>query len=203
MTVLRLHAQDRFMLYNVNNSIYPVRPKQSSGLGKWSFLFGATMKEIQLTQGQVAKVDDGDYEYLNQWNWYYHKGYAVRVDKRILGKQKTIKMHGVIMDTPTDLETDHINHDRLDNRRDNLRVVTHAQNQMNKKKQIDNTSGYKGVSWHKQKNKWIAKIQVVNRQKHLGCFTDMIEAAKAYDAAAIKYFGEFAVLNFPDGEVCK
>ena len=160
------------------------------------------MKEIQLTQGKVAIVDDGDYEYLNQWKWYYDHGYARR-DKIRDKKKKRIYMHSFIMNTPAGMETDHKDNDKpdhgLDNRRDNLRVATNAQNKMNKGKGIDNASGYKGVHWDKRDNKWRATISMENRKKSLGYFTDPIEAARAYDAAARLHHGEYASLNFPDG----
>lgn len=91
---------------------------------------------------------------------------------------------------------DHINGDTLDNRRSNLRLCTVSGNNHNRMKSKNNTSGYKGVSWLKQNQKWRAYIKVNSKDKHLGCYLDKEDAARAYDKAAKEYFGEFARLNF-------
>jgi len=91
-----------------------------------------------------------------------------------------------------DNQIDHINGVRNDNRIINLRQATNTQNQQNKKISINNTSGIKGVCWHKTENKWIARIYIGGKPKRLGCFHDKNEAAAAYQKAAKKYFGEFA-----------
>lgn len=155
------------------------------------------MKEIPLTQGKVAIVDDEDYEALTKWKWCYHKnprnnsGYAVGNSRNQDGKRITIRMHRVILDTPPGYETDHVNGNGLDNRKDNLRVATHSQNKWNTDKPADNTSGYKGVSWDKRKEKWQAQVRFNNKYIHLGRFKKKLEAAIAYNKAAIKYHGEF------------
>jgi flagellar basal body rod protein FlgC len=105
-------------------------------------------------------------------------------------------MHRLIMNTPDGMDTDHINSNGLDNRRQNLRICTHAENLANRKKQISNTSGYKGVSWDKSCKKWAANISICGKYKKLGRFTDLVEAARAYDAAAKEVYGEFAKPNF-------
>lgn len=158
------------------------------------------MKLIQLTQGKFAQVDDEDYDLLMQWNWHHNKGYAVRMQRNELGKQETILMHREIMQTPKGMETDHINAngetDGLNNQRCNLRVCTKTQNTRNRGKPNHNTSGYKGVTWHEQSKKWVARIGFDGTLKNLGSFSDAIDAAQAYDVAARKLFGRFAKKNF-------
>lgn len=96
------------------------------------------------------------------------------------------------------METDHINGDRLDNRKENLRICTRVQNFQNMKMHIDNTSGFKGVSWDSEREKWISQIFTGGHTKFLGRFEDSEKAARVYDDAARKYFGEFARTNFND-----
>ena len=155
-------------------------------------------KAILLTQGKYAIVDAGDYDWLNQWEWHVRYGYAVRT-KSIVGcegerRRVGIIMHRFIMNTPDGMYTDHINGDKLDNRRCNLRIVTTSQNMMNQKKTRGN-SKYKGVYWNKNKKKWIAQIGVNHKKMHVGNFSSEIAAAAAYNEAAKKYFGEFAKCN--------
>lgn len=112
-----------------------------------------------------------------------------------LGQRGTIFMHRVILNTPLGYETDHSNGDGLDNRKENLRIATASQNKWNRNKYKNNTSGYKGVSWEKDRGRWRAYIILKTERIHLGYFNDKHEAARAYNAAAIKYHGEFACLN--------
>jgi hypothetical protein len=109
-------------------------------------------------------------------------------------------MHRAIMSPPDDMWVDHEKHRApderiIDNRRTNLRVCTPRQNQMNKLPKIGGTSQYKGVSWHRRDKKWHARIRINGKRKHLGRFADELAAARAYDAAATKHFGEFALTN--------
>jgi hypothetical protein len=156
-------------------------------------------KQIQLTQGQVAIVDDWWFDELNQHKWFadWSRGnksfYATRTPIGLFGKQ-TIRMHTVVAGTPKGFHTDHINHDTLDNRSENLRICTHSQNQMNKGKRSDNTSGYKGV--RKCGNSWQAQISTNKNNYYLGSYSTPEEAARAYDEAAKRLCGEFAALNF-------
>lgn len=148
------------------------------------------MKEIQLTQGKVALVDDCDYERLNQYKWcafkHFNTFYAVRNSPRINGKQRTIFMHHeIIGKPPNNFVTDHENGDGLRNLRSNLRHVTQRQNCQNKKN-IKKTSKYPGVCWHKLRKKWTALIWINKKRKHLGCFTDELEAFGSYKKAVEK-----------------
>lgn len=151
------------------------------------------MKEIMLTKGKVALVNDEDFEELNKHKWHCNSdGYAVR--NLLRGKIK-IWMHREILQTPKNKMTDHINGNKLDNRKENLRIANDVTNQQNKIGYSSN--GFKGVCKHKnRKNKpYFSTIRVMNRSIFLGGFSSVIEAAKAYDEAAIKYFGEFARIN--------
>ena len=139
------------------------------------------MKTIPLTQGKVALVDDEDFEWLNQWKWCFISiGYAVRSErtgKRSGNKTRRIYMHRQINKTPDNLETDHINRNRLDNRKENLRSVTHSQNISNMKMFITNTSGCTGVSWCE--DGWMARIQKKGNRIYLGCFRNISDAVLA------------------------
>lgn len=150
---------------------------------------------------KFATVDAIDFDWLNQWRWHFRDGYAARtqVFTRVNGKQPSEKiwMHRLINKTPKGMETDHINRDRLDNRRENLRAVTKRQNAMNRNMRVDNKSGYIGVCWDKDRNKWVASLSTNDKTIHLGRYEDIVEAAKAYDQAAEKHYGEYAHLNFP------
>ncbi|MCJ7458336.1 MAG: AP2 domain-containing protein [candidate division Zixibacteria bacterium] len=158
------------------------------------------MKEILLTQGKVAIVDDEDFEELNKYKWdahiSWHTYYVERgVYDRETGKVKIIKMHRQIMGFPEGKEIDHINHNGMDNRKCNLRSCEHWQNKKNGLLYKTNTSGFRGVSWYKRSQKWRAYFYRESTQKTIGYFDNIIEAARAYDEKA-KELGEFAILNF-------
>jgi hypothetical protein len=169
------------------------------------------MKKIKLTQDQWALVDDEDYDRLNEHRWCAQKHvtkkfYATRsspTDSN--GKRNKIHMHRVITNAPKGKQVDHINGNPLDNRKENLRVCTNSENQMNRGKQGNNKSGYKGIRHMKDKRMinelskpWQAKIQLNRKKIHLGMYKTKEEAARAYDKKAIELFGEFAQLNFPE-----
>lgn len=158
------------------------------------------MKEMPLTQGQVALVGDEDYEFLSRWKWGLKSSgkqkYAVRVE--CLPRRRAIGMHNAIMMPPDGYVVDHINGNGLDNRRENLRVCTAAENRRNSRRYSNNKSGYKGVSWSSEKCKYRACLYINGNRKFLGYFLLPEKAALAYDEAARFYFGEYANLNFPN-----
>jgi len=157
------------------------------------------VKEILLTKGKKAIVDDKDYSYLSKHKWCVDKIrknlYAIRVEKK-----KKIYMHREIMKkffTDDRKYVDHINNDGLDNRKINLRICNNNENMANSWKK-HNTSGLRGVVWDKARKKWIS--QIVHNYQHIfiGRFNDKEEAGKAYDEKALQFFGKFALLNFPE-----
>jgi hypothetical protein len=161
------------------------------------------MKEIELTQGKVALVDDEDYEYLSQWNWYTrktrHTCYAVRnyyADKD-LRVQRPKLMHRAIFEGRgvelNMLGVDHINGNGLDNRWANLRPANDRDNARNRRRQAGCVS--KGVYLFEGRC-WRAQIHVVDKQIYLGYYHSREDAEAAYDAAATRYFGEFAKTNY-------
>lgn len=154
----------------------------------------SNMKLINLTQGKQAIVDEEAYHDLSKFKWMFISGYAAR-NMRFGDKRKTQYMHRVINKTPNNMETDHVNGNTLDNRIENLRTCTHKQNMWNSKMQRNNTSGFKGVSFHKKTKKWQATLGVNGGLVYLGLFGKQREAALAYNYAVKKYFKDFAKLN--------
>lgn len=152
------------------------------------------MKTIPLSRGMEVIVDDEDFEWLNQWKWCYSLGYA-RKSFYKNGKKTTIGMHRLILGDVDGKCVDHINGNKLDNRRENLRYCSLTENNRNLKTRKNNSSGYKGIYWHKKAAKWFCGIQVDKNHISLGLYTNLLDAAYAYNQAAIKYFGEFASLN--------
>lgn len=160
--------------------------------------------EIPLSKGKVTIVDDIDSDLAN-FKWHTSSsGYAIRWSPMKNWERHVIYIHRVILERKlkrklTDNEyTDHINRDELDNRRRNLRAATPKQNQHNQGVARDNMSGYKGVAYAKNKQKWRAAINTKGRPVFIGLFDDAKTAALAYDTQARKYYGEFAFLNFPN-----
>ena len=163
------------------------------------------MRQIPLTRGKYTLVDDGDFEWLSQWNWQCVNGYAVRTIRLETGKRMAVFMHRLILDTPAGMDTDHVNRNPLDNRRANLRAATRGQNLQNSEPRVGCSSRFKGVCWHKRDHVWQANIRKDGKFMHLGTFNNELEAAIVYDKAARELFGTFARLNNPQIEdrLCK
>jgi hypothetical protein len=161
---------------------------------------GEQMRVIRLPQGKEALLSDEDFDYLNQWIWSVTisrtTAYATRQTPR--PNRKTIYMHKVVAARMGIAgRTDHKDRNGLNNQRENLRAATRSQNQLNQDRSKMNRSGYRGVSWNSVCNKWQVRTYLEGKQVHVGYFDSPIEAAKAYDRAARRLHGEFAILNFP------
>lgn len=157
-------------------------------------------REIALTRGYVALVDDKDYERVAAHRWYAERQNqnGVRVFRRFEegGRLRWLGLARFILDASPGEIIDHVNGNPLDNRRANLRACSHAENMRNRCRVAKNPSGFKGV-FAKRVGRWMARIGVDGTDHYLGTFSDPAEAARAYDAAALRYHGEFARLNFP------
>lgn len=164
-----------------------------------------SFREIPLTRGMVALVDTEDFERISKHKWYaanIHGGwYAVtNIRQKEFPFYIRLGMHRLVLNLLPSFsgETDHKDGNTLDNRKLNLRACTHTQNMQNRRKGINNTSGYKGLWWCNNRKKWRVRIRASNVVYNIGTFTCLIKAAVAYDRAAIKYHKEFARLNFPE-----
>jgi NAD-dependent oxidoreductase involved in siderophore biosynthesis len=148
---------------------------------------------VPLACGAEAIIDAEDAELVGLHNWYLDRdGRAKTKLPKVNGKRRVLLLHRLVMGDPEGLEVDHRNNDPLDNRKALLRPATRAENAKNRKANSNNTSGHKGVHWSKRAKKWQALIGHEGRQKHLGYFTDLEEAAQAYKEAAIRLHKEFA-----------
>ncbi|MGA2171700.1 MAG: AP2 domain-containing protein [Sedimentisphaerales bacterium] len=166
------------------------------------YRYGHRFRRIHLGEGKYAIVDQKDFYQLNNLEWIakedFNSIYAVRFFKFPGKRAKLNSMHRFIYDAPAGFFVDHRNCNGLDNRRDNLRPATRSQNNCNIPKRKNTTSRFIGVHFAKKANKWVAQIKHTKKKIWLGYFDNEIDAAKAYDAAAAKYHGEFARLNFPE-----
>lgn len=152
----------------------------------------------------VVLIDEADLELISGYAWrvYPHP----RTGKLYASSSRggiNIMMHRLIAQTPEGLDTDHANNSSLDNQRANLRYATRSQNNANREKHSTHagkptSSRYKGVTWDREKRRWRAAIRVDRRAKRLGRFVDEIEAARAYDRAALDQWGDRARVNFPN-----
>lgn len=166
------------------------------------------MRKLTTDNGYTFMIDDMDYLIVSKYHWIGWVSQK-RLSDGSLGvphvyvyahfyknnKDSQLLLHRLIMDAPSDRQVDHIDGNGLNNCKSNLRLCTLPQNLMNKCKKPTNTTGYKGVYRHKGTRKWRAQISTNNRAMHLGSFTTKEQAALAYNAAAFKYYGEFAKLN--------
>jgi hypothetical protein len=156
------------------------------------------MKEIILNNGKIALVDDDDFERLNKFKWYVvnpnkNSKYAY---SQMRENKKTVyfSMHRIVMGAVKGQFIDHINHNGLDNRKENLRFCTRSENSINRKPNYGKKNSiYKGAFF--QRNRWTACIYKDNKKIYLGCFKTELDAALAYNEAAKKLFGDFAYLN--------
>lgn len=149
------------------------------------------MYDEKCSPSEVALIDQEDYDKIKEYKWGLRGGKSL-----IIANRKVGFLSRFLLDvTDSNLDVDHKNHDRLDNRKENLRVCTRLQNNYNRQIRSDNVSGYKGVSWNSQVQKWMVQIQYEGKKVHLGKFNNKEEAAQAWNEAAIKYHKEFAFLN--------
>jgi hypothetical protein len=153
---------------------------------------------VPLTRGYEAIIDADDVPLVDAWNWTAIVGlsnvYAFRNYWKDKSKRR-VYLHRAIMGEPDGFQVDHINGNGLDNRRVNLRLATRSQNQHNRGANFNNTSGFKGVTWHNGAKKWQAQIAFCGKNKYLGCYDTLEAAHAAYAEASLKYHGEFRRLQ--------
>lgn len=146
--------------------------------------------------GYSVLIDDDDYDIIKSHIWHARMcgtgGPYVICQERNHYKRKEYKLHRLITNAQPGDQVDHINLNTLDNRKSNLRICTHAENQHNRKMYKTNKSGYKGVYWYKPTKKWKAQISIDGKRISLGYFKDIIDAHEAYKEAAIRLYGEYA-----------
>jgi hypothetical protein len=153
------------------------------------------LRKVQVSQDVYAIVDADVFAEISQFNWFLgNRGYVVR-NSTIDGKRRQILLHRQIVGPKQGNVVDHINGDKLDNRKVNLRECLHKQNIRNQKLRENNISGYKGVAFKQRRGHWIARITVDGKMTYLGSFDNPHDAARMYNFWAIEMFGEFARLN--------
>jgi len=168
-----------------------MRPRKIRKIGKFAY--------VPLTRGYIARIDATDIDLVKDYSWFAavtkRTVYAARTARKADGKPGMILMHRVILDTSTSQQVDHKNHDGLNNTRSNLRECTNVENTHNQRKPLNNTSGFKGVSWSKTNQKWFAQIQVSNKTRYLGQFDTPKEAHYAYCQASQELHGNYGHTN--------
>ena len=174
---------------------FPIEPKIIIPGTRW----------LKLTQRKWALIDECDYENANQYTWHVIKStknstlYAQRNYSDENGIYRTQTLHVFLMGkTDNGFEIDHIDHNGLNDRRNNLRVCTIVQNKANMKPKLGGTSDFKGVCWSERDHVFVAKRHVSGRCTNLGSFNNEIDAAKAYDKSAVSEWGDHACINFPE-----
>jgi hypothetical protein len=164
--------------------------------------YGYSYRRIYLGEGEWTILDEKDYYKYGKFKWTLggkrKNFYAIRGIKNDKGEVEILRLHRAIMKAPKHLLVDHRNNNGLDNRNANLRLATKAQNACNSRKRKNASSRFMGVNFHKGVGMWAARIQHHGKDSWLGYYKDEIDAARAYDRAAVKYHGEFASLNFPE-----
>ena len=150
-------------------------------------------KQIPLTRGQFAIVDDEDFEWMSKFKWHCQPKSNGRLYART--GTKKVYMHRVLLNASPDVYVDHIDGNGLNNTRANLRLCTREENQHNTPIRSDSTTGYKGVSFDKRRNRFSVEINKDKKRIRIGNFENVLDAARAYNEAAIKYHGQFARLN--------
>lgn len=172
-------------------------------MAKNEYVIEGLIVKIKLTQGQWAIIDEKNFELVKQYKW--HSAWnpdtktcyvTTTVRNQNTGKRTTLRMHRLIMGaTDPKMHVDHWDHNTLNNLESNLRLATNSQNHMNRIKRNNTSSKYKGVHLHKTNKKWLARIIIDGERKNLGYFLSEVEAARAYNKAAIAHYKEFALLN--------
>lgn len=150
---------------------------------------------VPLVNGGWTIIDADDFSKISRLVWFQHNGYALYYIRDENGSRTQGRLHRLILSSPKGVLVDHINGNPLDNRKRNLRLCNDTGNARNANKRKDNTSGFKGVTFHKDTGKWQASIRANGNPKYLGLFDTKEEAAKIYDAACLEYHGEFAKNN--------
>jgi hypothetical protein len=157
---------------------------------------GESVRMIPLGDGCYAYVDAADYDWLSRWKWHLcGSGYPSRWENR-----RRVFMHREVMKPPKGMLIDHVDGNRANACRFNLRVCTHAENARNRRKYSGSDSNFKGVYWDRRKRKWFINCRYKGKNHRLGCFAgnEEVAAARAYDRAAVERIGDFAKLNFPN-----
>lgn len=152
---------------------------------------GYGLSLVEMTTGECHLIDTAQEYLVSEYSWYQNeKGYAATWNEG-----NVLLIHRLITGALPDTVVDHKNHKAWDSRQANLRVCSHAENMRNRSLNKNNTSGFKGVSWYKRRSRWVAHVAVNNKKKTVGYFHTTIEAARAYDRAALELHGAFACTN--------
>lgn len=153
---------------------------------------GVVVGIVPLTCNKEVMIDAEDLPFIGQWNWCYHNEYAIRNNAK--GELPTqVFMHRILNKTPNGFDTDHVDRDKLNNRKCNLRTCTRSQNKKNCSPR--GVSKYVGVSWINEIKKWRVSIRINGKKTHVGSYANELEAAKAYNDAASFFYGEYASIN--------